>query len=126
LRLEGNTLELCIKASFELLSPRLQHLFLPLSIFPGSFDEEAAAHVLDVDAQTAQEALSEFLTNSLLEHNPVTWRYHLHFTVRVFSTVLAQKIEQEQSPTAKSGAPASRVCVCVCVCVCHASCVSCA
>jgi hypothetical protein len=89
--------ELCIKASFELLSPRLQHLFLPLSIFPGSFDEEAAARVLDVDAQTAQEALSEFLTNSLLEHNPVTWRYHLHFTVRVFSTVLAQKIEQEQS-----------------------------
>lgn len=49
-----------------------------------------------MDAQTAQEALSEFLTNSLLEHNPVTWRYHLHFTVRVFAMVLAQKMEEEE------------------------------
>jgi len=38
LRLEGNTLELCISASFDLLPNRLQTMFLALSVFPGAFE----------------------------------------------------------------------------------------
>ncbi|KAL6043429.1 NB-ARC domain-containing protein [Balamuthia mandrillaris] len=95
LRLEANTVEMCISASYDLLPPKLQRLFLSLSLFPGTFDEMAVAHVCGADESVIVEGLSELLTSSLLEFNPVAWRYHLHDTVRVFASITAIKHDEE-------------------------------
>ena len=67
----------------------------------------AAAAVFGEGESAAQEALSEFLTNSLLEFNPVSWRYHLHDTIRLFATLTATKMDKELKQ-GKTGNPSTQ------------------
>lgn len=60
-------IEASLSLSYELLSPELQQRWAALAVFPADFDAPAAAAVLDVDAETAREALGALLRYSLLQ-----------------------------------------------------------
>ena len=95
LMLENETLYTSLRASFDLLSERLQGFFLSLSLYEGTFDDEAVAAVFEEEESKVQEWLGELIVDCLVEYNSVTCRYHLHDTIRSFTTVISGKHPNE-------------------------------
>jgi tetratricopeptide (TPR) repeat protein len=56
--------------SYDLLTPELQKLWRALAVFPETFDRAAATAVWAMEADPAQDALSELVKFSLLDYSP--------------------------------------------------------
>lgn len=85
LKLEGSKLTSTLKASLSILDDALQDQFLALSLFPGSFDEPAAAALWDRHEGDAGDILDALVANSFLEWSSERGRYRLHDVMRVFA-----------------------------------------
>jgi tetratricopeptide (TPR) repeat protein len=78
-------IEASLSLSYELLGNELQERWRALAVFPETFDEAAAAAVWELEADAAQERLSELFSFSLVEWNETAARYGLHDLARVFT-----------------------------------------
>ena len=87
--------EASISLSYDLLTPEMQSYWCKLAVFPASFNREAATAALNVSPKAASEALSEFISYSLVEWNEVDKTYHLHDLVRLFAEVRLQRAEKQ-------------------------------
>ncbi|CAG1010987.1 Regulatory protein AfsR [Anaerolineales bacterium] len=87
--------EASIGLSYELLPPDLRQTWCKLSIFPDSFDEKAAAAVLELKPGRLLDVLGELVKGSLVEWNDVAKRYRLHDLVRLFAQKRLSKDEQQ-------------------------------
>ncbi len=74
-----------LSLSFDLLDERLQRAWCALSVFPGTFDNGAAAAVWDADMEAAQDRLGELVRYSLVEWNETAARAHLHDLARLYA-----------------------------------------
>ena len=90
LKLDGSRLTSTLKASLSILDEPLQEQFLALSLFPGSFDEPAAAALWAQLEGDAGDTLDALVANSFLEWNPDKGRYRLHDVMRVFAVSAAK------------------------------------
>ena len=70
--------------SYNLLSPELQRLWLPLGVFPADFDAPAAAAVWGLDPDPTGNGLGDLLRYSLIEFDHDSQRYRLHDLVHDF------------------------------------------
>ncbi len=70
--------------SYELLSDELKEHWRQLAVFPGSFADDAAAAVWQVETEQAQNTLGELLIASMVEWNENASRYQLHELARLF------------------------------------------
>lgn len=84
-RLKLTGVELSLTTSAELLSAELRGRWFQLAVFPGTFDQPAAAAVLEPSVEAAHDSLSALLKHSLVEWNAVTKRYRLHDLARDFT-----------------------------------------
>ena len=92
-------IEAPLSVSYELLSEELQERWRWLAVFTDSFDEFAAAAVWEVEVDQALETLGELITESLIELNETSDRYHLHDLSRLFAD--AKLNEEERAITHK-------------------------
>src|SRR5207237_803978 len=67
----------------ELLPENLARSWASLTVFPVTFDSEAAAAVWGLEIEAAEERLGELIKRSLIEGED--GRYHLHDLARVFA-----------------------------------------
>ena len=85
---DGNeSIERVIKTSFDLLSKDKQDALVLMSIFPGSFDSEAAVAVISKTCSksgTLPVSVLRCLKNSSLVEQPSSRRYQLHPLIRAF------------------------------------------
>ena len=85
---DGNeSIERVIKTSFDLLSKDKQDALVLMSIFPGSFDSEAAVAVISETCSksgTLPVSVLRCLKNSSLVEHPSSRRYQLHPLIRAF------------------------------------------
>ena len=85
---DGNeSIERVIKTSFVLLSKDKQDALVLMSIFPGSFDSEAAVAVISKTCSksgTLPVSVLRCLKNSSLVEQPSSRRYQLHPLIRAF------------------------------------------
>ena len=85
---DGNeSIERVIKTSFDLLSKDKQDALVLMSIFPGSFDSEAAVAVISETCSksgTLPVSVLRCLKNSSLVEQPSSRRYQLHPLIRAF------------------------------------------
>ena len=85
---DGNeSIERVIKTSFVLLSKDKQDALVLMSIFPGSFDSEAAVAVISETCSksgTLPVSVLRCLKNSSLVEQPSSRRYQLHPLIRAF------------------------------------------
>ncbi|UCC29066.1 MAG: tetratricopeptide repeat protein [Phycisphaerales bacterium] len=82
-RLDG--VEASITLSEALLTDERRHCLHALSVFPESLDRAAAAHVLDLDQDQADDELGALVEHSLLQWNEEARRYRMHDLVRLFA-----------------------------------------
>jgi tetratricopeptide (TPR) repeat protein len=71
-------IEAALRLSYELLVPGLRKLWRLLSVFPDSFDVNAAAAVWRIHPARAANALQRLMAYSLVERNRATGRFRLH------------------------------------------------
>ena len=87
------SLEKAIKTSFDLLNKGEQEALAVLSVFPGSFDSDAAKAVItagmDTGAQPVVRTLRSLKNRSLLEQ-PSSCRYEVHQLIQAFSKKVSQ------------------------------------
>jgi tetratricopeptide (TPR) repeat protein len=102
----STSVEASLQLSYSSLNPQMQQVLCQLSVFPSSFDMDAARAVVDVQASEAEgqgtnanhppmpvERWLEFLyRRSLVEWDRETRRYSLHDLVRVFGS---ERVEGE-------------------------------
>ena len=85
---DGNeSIERVIETSFDLLSKDKQDALVLMSIFPGSFDSEAAVAVISETCSksgTLPVSVLRCLKNSSLVEQPSSRRYQLHPLIRAF------------------------------------------
>ena len=85
---DGNeSIERVIKTSFDLLSKDKQDALVLMSIFPGSFDSEAAVAVISKTCSksgTLPVSVLRCLKNNSLVEQPSSRRYQLHPLIRAF------------------------------------------
>jgi len=77
--------EASLSLSYDLLGEGLQRRWALLAVFPGTFEQGGAAAVWGLEADRAQDGLSELLCYSLVEWDPEAERYRLHDLARVFA-----------------------------------------
>jgi tetratricopeptide (TPR) repeat protein len=77
--------EASLSLSYEILTEEQQRRWRMLAIFPGSFDEAAAAAVWETEGGKAKDTLGDLLSFSLVEWNETAGRYRLHDLARVFA-----------------------------------------
>jgi tetratricopeptide (TPR) repeat protein len=65
-----NDVEASLQLSYDLLTPELQKLWRALAVFPETFDRAAATAVWAMEADPAQDVLSELVKFSLLDYSP--------------------------------------------------------
>ena len=101
---DGNeSIERVINASFDLLSQDKQDSLVLMSIFPGSFDSDAAEAVISgacSESGTLPVYVLRCLKNSSLVEQPSPRRYQLHPLIRAFG----KKIGQANDPQVLVGA----------------------
>ena len=79
----NSQLEACINSSYLRLSPKMQHGFCCLSVFPATFDLEAACVVIsDTEADRIIKSLKLL---SLVSYDVTSNRYSVHPYIRVFA-----------------------------------------
>ena len=91
---DNHQLEAVINSSYVRLSPELQHAFCSLSIFPSTFNVQAAKSV--VIASDITHTLAALKLRSLLCYDPVSDRYSVHPYIRAFAK------SKEDTNTSKS------------------------
>ncbi|KAM7426331.1 hypothetical protein ABFA07_022375 [Porites harrisoni] len=100
---DGNeSIERVIKTSFDLLSQDKQDSLVLMSIFPGSFDSDAAVAVISracSESGTLPVYVLRCLKNSSLVEQPSPRRYQLHPLIRAFG----KKIGQANDPQIFAG-----------------------
>ena len=100
---DGNeSIESVIKTSFDLLSQDKQDSLVLMSIFPGSFDSDAAVAVISracSESGTLPVYVLRCLKNSSLVEQPSPRRYQLHPLIRAFG----KKIGQSNDPQIFAG-----------------------
>jgi len=77
--------EASLSLSYDLLGEGLQRQWALLAVFPGTFERGGAAAVWGLEADCAQDGLSELLCYSLVEWDAEAERYRLHDLARVFA-----------------------------------------
>jgi len=77
--------EASLSLSYDLLCEGLQRQWAMLTVFPGTFERGGAAAVWGLEADRAQDELSELLCYSLAEWDSEAERYRLHDLARVFA-----------------------------------------
>jgi len=77
--------EASLSLSYDLLGEGLQRQWAVLAVFPGTFERGGAAAVWGLEAERAQDGLSELVCTSLVEWDPEAERYRLHDLARVFA-----------------------------------------
>ncbi|KAJ7326578.1 hypothetical protein OS493_027532 [Desmophyllum pertusum] len=87
------SVEKAIKTSFDLLSQTEQEALAIMSVFPGSFDSDAAEAVIaagiDTEAQPIVRILRSLKNRSLLEQ-PSSCRYQIHQLIQAFAKKMGQ------------------------------------
>ncbi|KAL9980311.1 hypothetical protein ACROYT_G008877 [Oculina patagonica] len=93
LQADDISLEKAIETSFALLTPIEQEALAILSVFPGSFDSDAAETVItegiDIGAQPVVPILRSLKNRSLLEQ-PSSCRYEVHQLIQAFVKKVSQ------------------------------------
>ena len=87
-----------LTASYDLLSEELRALWRMLAVFPGTFDDAAAAAVWEVEPRPAEEALGELVRSSLVEwedEEGEPGRYRNHDLSRVFADARLSDTKRE-------------------------------
>jgi tetratricopeptide (TPR) repeat protein len=84
-RLALTGVELSLATSSELLSEQLRDRWLQLGVFPGTFDQFAAAAVWQTSNRDAKNTLASLLRYSLVEFDSRRDRYYVHDLVRDFT-----------------------------------------
>jgi tetratricopeptide (TPR) repeat protein len=74
-----------LSVSYELIGEERQKLWWGLGVFPGEFDDGAAAAVWEMEADAATDALGDLLSYSLIEYDEKARRYSLHDLARLFA-----------------------------------------
>ena len=91
---DGNeSIERVIKTSFDLLSKDKQDSLVLMSVFPGSFDSDAAVAVISracSESGTLPVYVLRCLKNSSLVEQPSPRRYQLHPLIRAFGKKIGQ------------------------------------
>jgi hypothetical protein len=77
--------DVALNMSYEMLSEDQRRLWRTLSVFPQTFDDEAAAAVWEMERDAAQDALGDLMKWSLVEFSVETKRYRLHDLARLFA-----------------------------------------
>jgi tetratricopeptide (TPR) repeat protein len=77
--------DVALNVSYEMLNQEQRRWWRALSVFPQTFDDEAAAVVWEVARDAAQDALGELMKWSLVEFSAKTERYRLHNLARLFA-----------------------------------------
>jgi tetratricopeptide (TPR) repeat protein len=77
--------EASLKTSYDLLGEEQRRLWRLLSVFPESFDSQAAAAVWNLEMDEAREHIGEFVRSSLVEWEDSEGRYRLHDLARDFA-----------------------------------------
>ena len=80
---ENCQLEVCINSSYVRLSTEMQNAFCCLSIFPSTFDADAAKAIIDVP--NTERTLAGLKIRSFLSYDPATNLYSLHPYMRAFA-----------------------------------------
>ena len=95
--------------SFKECSDEKQETLVRLSVFEGSFDQEAAEAVLEKDELDTIDILNELVSLSLIMKEPTQHRYSIHLLIKSF---LKDKQESgnEQSETKAKRARAEAMC----------------
>ena len=93
---DGESFQMAIKASFDLLTKAEQDALVLISMFPGSFDGDATEAVLraNLDPGTLPISTLRSLKNKLLVEQRRSRRYQLHPLIRAF----AKKIGESNNP----------------------------
>ena len=96
---DGNeSIERVIKTSFDLLSKDKQDSLVLMSIFPGSFDSDAAVAVISracSESGTLPVYVLRYLKNSSLVEQLSPRRYQLHPLIRAFGKKIGQAIDPQ-------------------------------
>lgn len=74
-----------LRVSYEMLSPGLRKLWRMLSVFPDTFEVNAAAAIWKIHPGRAANALDRLMAYSLVERNRVTGRFRLHDLKAMFA-----------------------------------------
>ena len=93
-RLKLTETDAALQSSYDLLSDELRQKFRFLSVFPDTFDLQAASAVWDIPAESSQDVLGELLAYSLIDFDKTTKRYSLHDLVRLFAGQLLNTDER--------------------------------
>ena len=85
-----------LNVSYDLLDESLQWRWRALSVFPGSFEEGAAAAIWQVPlGDEAKDTLGELLAASLVGYDEAARRYRLHDLLRDFAAMRLSNNESE-------------------------------
>ncbi|MGH9939820.1 MAG: tetratricopeptide repeat protein, partial [Blastocatellia bacterium] len=93
--------DVALNVSYEMLNEEQRRLWRALSVFPQTFDDEAAAAVWEMERDAAQEALGDLMKWSLVEFNDETRRYRLHDLARLFAETRLSKVGAEETDVAQ-------------------------
>jgi tetratricopeptide (TPR) repeat protein len=93
----GEPIEAVLQGTYRLLDQGLQRLWRVLSIFPDSFDINAAASVWRINPGRAADALDYLMFYSLIDRNRTTGRFRLHDLMLTFTE---QALTAEERPIA--------------------------
>ncbi len=91
--------DVALNVSYEMLSEEQRRLWRALSVFPQTFNDEAAAAVWEMERDAAQDALSELMKWSLIEFNAEARRYRLHDLARLFARARLSEAGDEETDT---------------------------
>jgi len=86
--------EASLSLSYDLLGEELQRQWALLAVFPSTFERGGAAAVWGLEADRAQDGLSELLCYSLVEWDPEAERYRLHDLAQVFAESRLEEAER--------------------------------
>ncbi len=89
-------IEASLKLSYDLLDEELKERWRALAVFPGGFDQGAAAAVWEMEPGPVQAVLGGLLRYSLLEWEEAASRYRLHDLARDCASRLLGKEEGEE------------------------------
>jgi tetratricopeptide (TPR) repeat protein len=78
-------IEATLNLTYESMGEELQTLWCALAVFPGTFNDAAAAAVWGQELAASQDRLSDLFAYSLLEWDSSTGRYRLHDLTRLFA-----------------------------------------
>ena len=107
--LDGSSLGAALVELFSGLTQEQQLRFIGLATFPGPFDVEAAAYVLDLDIFACEEFLTEFHDHFLIQYSDETNMYSLHTLVRKFVLHQTRALDLALSSSSSSSSTSTPV-----------------